>query len=179
MRGNGRIFRRPNSSMWWAAYYLRGKEYRESTGETDDVKAGKFLQRKLKEVGADQLGLHKFTTPKASRVTIHELTEALKSDFELRGKASAQNLSVLKRVDADFGTYRAVDLTAEKIDKYIEGRLADGDRPATINRATQMLGQAYALAVRRETLSRAPYIRHLSESGNARKGFSASPNLPR
>jgi hypothetical protein len=155
----------------WCSYYLREKEFRESTGETDPVKAAKFLKRRLKEVGADQLGIQKFTTPKVAKTTIHELIEALKADYELRGKASPQNLSVLKRVDTDFGAYRAVDLTAEKVDKYIEQRLVDGDRPATINRTTQMLGQAYALAVKRETLTRAPYIRHLSEAGNARQGF--------
>lgn len=177
MRGNGRIFRRPNSSMWWAAYYLRGKEFRESTGTADEIKARKFLQRKLKEVGADQIGARTFTTPKASRLTVHELLEALKADFEIRGKASPQNLSVLKRADTDFGIDRAVDLTADKIDRYIEQRLQDGDRPATINRTTQMLGQAYALAVKRETLSRAPYIRHLSESGNARQGFFSESEL--
>jgi integrase len=175
MRGNGRIFQR--GQIWWAAYYLRGKEFRESTGEIDEVKAGKFLQRKLKEVGADEIGARTFTTPKASRLTIHDLAEALKADFELRGKASPQNLSVLKRADADFGTFRAVDLTAESIDKYIEERLADGDQPATINRTTQLLGQCYALAIRREHLSRPPFIRHLSEAGNARQGFFSETEL--
>ncbi len=177
MRGNGRIFRRPNSSMWWAAYYLRGKEFRLCTGEIDDVKAGKFLQRSFIEIGADEIGARTFTTPKASRLTLHELLEALKADFELRGKASPQNLSVFKRADADFGTFRAVDLTAEYIDKYIEQRLADADRPATINRVTQILGQCYALAIRREHFSRAPFIRHLSEAGNARQGFFSEPEL--
>ena len=183
MRGDGRIYLRGKN--YWIAYYLRGRQFRESTGETDPVKAGKFLKRRLTEVGADQLGIQKFTTPQVAKTAIHELIEALKADYELRGKASPQNLSVLKRVDTDFGAYRAVDLTAEKVDKYIEQRLVDGDRPATINRATQMLGQAYALAVKRETLTRAPYIRHLSEAGNARQGFLSEaefrtlhPHLP-
>lgn len=43
MRGDGRIFKRSGSSFYWCAYYLRGKQYRESTGETDEVKAQKFL----------------------------------------------------------------------------------------------------------------------------------------
>jgi integrase len=49
--------------------------------------------------------------------------------------------------------------------------LIPGDRPASINRALQLLGQVFNLAVKRGTLSRAPYIRKLSEAGNARKGF--------
>ena len=179
LRGNGRIFRRKNSAMWWAAYYLRGQEYRQSTGETDEVKAQKFLQHKLKEVGADQIGARTFTTPQAARLRIHDLVESLKADFELRGIASPQNLSVLKRVDADFGTYRVVELTADKIDRYIKQRLADGDQPATINRTTQILGKCYKLAIERKLISEQnkPAIRHQSEAGNARQGFFSEPEL--
>ena len=52
-RGDGRIFTRTGSALLWCAYYLRGKEYRESTGTADPDKAAKFLKRRLKEVGAD------------------------------------------------------------------------------------------------------------------------------
>jgi integrase len=43
--------------------------------------------------------------------------------------------------------------------------------PATVNRATQLLAQAYKLAIQRRHLSSSPVIRHLSERGNARRGF--------
>jgi hypothetical protein len=118
MRGNGRIFLR--GQIYWIAYYLRGVEQRESSGSADLKVAEKCLKARLREVGADLIGARTFTTPKASRLTVHELQEALKADFELRGKASPQTLCVLKRVDTDFGDHRAVELTAEKIDAYIE-----------------------------------------------------------
>lgn len=175
MRGQGRIFQR--GTTWWAAYFLHGKEYRESTHSKDAKHAEKFLRARLREVAADQLGARQFTTPAASRLTVAELVAALKADFELRGKASPQNLSYLARVERDFGLYRAATLTAEQIDKYIETRLADGAAAASINRATQMLGQSFALAIRRGTLARAPYIRHLSEAGNARQGFFSEQEL--
>jgi integrase len=89
----------------------------------------------------------------------------------LRGKLSAQNSSHLKRVQEDFGEYRAMDLTSERIDRYIEQRLDAGAAKASINRVTQMLGQAYKLAIRRGRLARPPYIRQLNESGNVRQGF--------
>src|SRR6266851_9023813 len=168
MRGDGRVFLR--GSTYWCAYSLRGVEHRESTESSDEKQAGKFLKARLREVGADLLGARTFTTPKASRLTVAELCEALKADFELREKASPQNLSYLKRVTADFGTYRAVELTAERIDKYIEQRLADGAANASVNRTTQILGQCFALAIKRGHLSKSPYIRHLSED-NAREGF--------
>jgi len=43
--------------------------------------------------------------------------------------------------------------------------------PATVNRSTQLLAQAYKLAIQRRRLSNGPVIRHLSEGGNARQGF--------
>jgi hypothetical protein len=55
-RGDGRIFARKGSAFLWCAYFLRGKEYLESTKETDQQRAEKFLKRRLKEVGADQIG---------------------------------------------------------------------------------------------------------------------------
>jgi len=47
-RGEGRIFSRKGSSLLWCAYYLRGKEYRESTGAANPDKAAKFLKHRLK-----------------------------------------------------------------------------------------------------------------------------------
>jgi len=62
-RGDGRIFQRKGSAFWWCAYYLRGKEYRESTAQSDERKAKKFLDRKLKDVHADQIGARQFVGP--------------------------------------------------------------------------------------------------------------------
>ncbi len=43
-RGNGRIFRRKDTVNFWIAYYLRGKEYRESAWTDNPDKAEKFLK---------------------------------------------------------------------------------------------------------------------------------------
>ncbi len=169
MRGDGRVYKR--GATYWVCYYLRGEQFRESTDTFDEQQALKFLRTKMKEIHADEIGARKFTTPKASRLTIHELLEALKADFELRGKLSRQNASHLKRADDDFGNYLAVALTSEKIDGYKKERLAKGDRPASINRPLQLIRQSYGLASRRDRLSRVPSIEFLSEKGNARKGF--------
>src|SRR6185437_6168129 len=71
-----------------------------------------------------------------------------------------------------FGTWRAVALasTPEAIDKYINGSKQAEMAPATINRGTQLLAQAYKLAIERKLLRSAPIIRHLPER-NTRQGF--------
>ncbi len=175
MRGQGTLFLR--GGVYWAQYYLRGERFRESTGETNPDKAAKFLRDRLFKLEADKRGLQPFTTPKANRLTVGDLVAELKKDFELRGIASAQNLSVLGMVDAAFGDRLAVALKPVDVDAYIEELLDDDFAPATINRRTQLLGQCYQLAIKRGTLSRAPYIRHLSEAGNARKGFFSEAEL--
>ena len=170
-RGDGRIFARKGSAHLWCAYYLRGKEYRESTGTAEPEKAAKCLKRRLKEVGADQIGKATFVGPQQERMKVSKLLDALEEDYKLRAKDSPQFRAHLKHIRAYFGAWRAVEVSAEAVDKYISGRQGAGTAPATINRSTQLLAQAFKLAIERKHLSSAPQIRHLSEKGNARQGF--------
>jgi integrase len=169
MRGQGAVYRRPNSRCLWIRYSLRGKLYRESTGTEDQKHAEKFLRHRLKEVGADQLGARKFIGPKADKVSVGELLEALDKDYSIRGKATSQFVAHLKPIHAYFGDRRAMDVTEEMIDDYIQERLAEGKAPATINRGTQLLGQAFKLG--RKKVGEGPEIRKLSEKDNVREGF--------
>jgi len=184
-RGTGRIFSRKGSAVLWCAYYLRGKEYRESTGQSDPNKAEKYLKHRLKEVGADQIGVKPFIGPHQERMKISELLNALEADYKLRDKESPQFRAHLKHIREYFGAWRAVEVTAEAVDKFITERQETGTAAATINRSTQLLNQAFGLAIKRKHLSTAPPIRHLSEKDNARQGFfndadfhALSRNLP-
>jgi integrase len=176
-RGDGRIFTRNGSAYLWCAYYLRGKEYRESTGTASPDKAAKFLKHRLKEVGADQIGKANFVGPQQERIKVSALLDALEADYRLRGKDSAQFRAHLKHIREYFGAWRAVEMTAEAVDKYISARQEAGSAAATINRSTQLLAQAFKLAIERKHLSSAPQIRHLSEKGNARQGFFADSDF--
>jgi integrase len=188
MRGNGRIFKRPNSTVWWIAYCHRGKEIRESaanaireaterkhgkiTDEETRKAAEKLLKHRLKEIAADSLGVKTFVGPAQERVTVGELLDALEADYRLRQvKSLPQILAHLKPIRDAFGDSRAVEVSAEAIDRYIEQCLEDEKAPATINRGTQLLAQAFRFAIERNRLSNAPKIRRLSEKGNARQGF--------
>jgi integrase len=69
-------------------------------------------------------------------------------------------------VRRDFGSKMADSLKSEDVDRYIEKRLADGARPATVNRTFETLRSAFHLAKLKP-----PEIRHLSEKDNVRTGF--------
>jgi hypothetical protein len=175
--GDGRLFQRPRSPFWWCAYHLRGREYRESTAETDEKKAQKYLNRKLKEIHADQIGARVFVTPKQERITVSELLDALVTRYELKGKRSPQFDSHLARIRVHFGYMRAIDVTAEMADCYIKERKRQA-RPATVNRETQLLGQAFRLAVKRRHLTTIPRTMRGRDLSAAWNSTASSPTYP-
>src|SRR5690348_6421761 len=95
-RGNGRVFQRNGSPYWWIAYYHGGKEEREvakhvRTGDKLEAieekkhEAERYLKRRLGEVIAEKHGGPSFCAPASQRLTVDDLMDALKADFELRG----------------------------------------------------------------------------------------------
>ena len=184
MRDDRGIYLPKGSSIWWCRYSLRGTKYRESTLERDKSKALKFRKNRMKEVGADQIGAKPFVGPQQQKLTVNDLLDALEVDYRVRDKLSPQVLSHLKCVRKAFGTWRAVNVTEEEVDRFIEN-LKAGDpekkeKPkakATINRALQLLSQAFKLTVDRKRLTQMPKIRKLSEKDNVREGFFGEDEL--
>ena len=187
-RGDGRIFQRKGSRFWWISYYRNGQEHREPAQYLRDKKgrkagdkveasgeerneAVKFLKHRLGELAAERHGGPVFVGPEQQRITVSDLLDSLEADYKLRGKGSPQFRSHLKRVREYFGNWRAVEVSVEAVDKFISEQLEQHTAAATINRSTQLLAQAFRLAMERRRLSNAPVIRHLSERGNARQGF--------
>lgn len=172
-RGSGRTFLR--HATFWCAYFVNGKEHRESCKTSDKIAAEKYLRAVLKRAHAHEV--NPTTTPFFTTVdrkkTVAELMSVLKTDYELRGKLSLQNASNLKRVTADFGHVPALSLSAEAIANYTRDRVRelrkDGQRKfknASINRWLETLRAGYRLAE-----LPAPKIVKLSEAGNTRSGF--------
>ncbi len=181
-RGQGRIFERNGSPFWWIAYYSHGKEQREvarhvragaklEATEQNSREAERFLKRRLGEIAAEQHGGRPFIGPQQERVTVKELLEALERDYRLRDKWGPKVACHVKPLGAHFGAWRAVELTSEAIGAYIEKLRGEGYSNATVNRRTQLLGQAFKVALRNKQLSAAPFIPRLSELGNERQGF--------
>src|SRR5215469_2128756 len=182
IRGQGRVFERKGSSYLWIAYYAHGKEEREvarhiRTGEKIEAtakgrhEAGRFLKRRLGELAAEQHGGRTFVGPQQERVTINELLDGLERDYKLRDKWTVKVSSVMKPLREHFGTWRAAEVTADGVGKYIENLREDGYSNSTVNHRTQLLRQAFKVAIRNKVVSAAPFIPRLSEIGNERQGF--------
>jgi integrase len=182
MKGGGRVFQRTGSPFWWVSYYHHRKEQREvakrvRTGEkleaTDKNRheAERWLKHRLGEIAAEQHGGPAFVGARSERVTVAELLDSLGADYRTRGKWNPKVASNVKPVREYFGTWRAVDITRDTVTAYIVELKDEGYSNATINRRTQLLGQAFNLAHEDKKVTEVPKIPHLSEVNNVRQGF--------
>lgn len=165
MWGDGRIFQRKGSKRWWIAYYVNGKELRESAGKTP-AEAKRLLRKRQKEILGEQ-----FIGPSEKQLTANDLLDGLLTHLAMKGaKSLVQIRSHLKPIRAFLGLDRAVGVTSARVEQYMAARLAEGKARATVNREIQPLKQAFNLAHRQDRISRVPYIPLLRED-NARQGF--------
>ncbi len=164
MRGLGRVYKR--GSVWWIAYYYRGKEHRESTESDRETVAKKLLKKRLGEIG-----MGKLVGPVEERVTFEELSEDLLRDYQInKRKAAKIILFPIRHLKNSFTFYKALNLTTDHINEHIARRQQEGAKNATINRELAALKRMFSLAVQAGKLSSKPYIPTLEEN-NARQGF--------
>jgi len=167
-RGQGRIILR--GQTWWIQYWRRGRQIRESSKSNQREEAEKLLARRMKEIWAERSGMAAFA-PRAEKIYIDELLDELEQNYKLEGgRAFPQFLSHLKPIREAFADLRAVNLTVKMVNKYREQRLEDGKAPATINRETSLLTEAFRLAKSRDEIVRVPVFGKLKEH-NVRQGF--------
>ena len=164
-RGHGHLYKR--GELWWISVRVDSRQERESTGLTDEKAAEKYLWNRLKQVHAHELDPAKpFLAQRSRRKTVGDLLDALRSDLEIRQKWSPQAKSTAERVRRAFATKRALALTAEDVDAFIQEQLEQGYAKASINHSLGMLRQSYKLAE-----LPAPKVRRLDTSDNVRTGF--------
>ncbi len=164
MRGFGSIYLRCDT--WWIQYSHRGQKFRESSGSGREVDARRLLRRRLEEVGRGR-----FVGPQQERVLLTDLLDSLRVDYELNGRRSIRSLPCrLNPLKSAFAGERALDVTEDRIARYVAARLAENYAPATVNRELAALRRAFRLAIRQRRLSMMPVITLLAEH-NARQGF--------
>lgn len=170
VRGDGRIFRHPKSRFWHMAFFVNGKEYRESTYETDQRKATKKLRQRQAETDRGEFA------PKGSKLTVGELLELVQLDYEKKRNRSAGNLVWLRRhlLDHFDARMRARNVTSSMVDAYIVERRKEGAADSTIRQEVHILDRGFKLAVSKRMLPSAsrPFIENVTVGdSNARQGF--------
>ena len=101
-------------------------------------------------------------------------------DYQRRGMRDVVITQYRSKHLRKFFTDKAVtDIDERQIDLYIKHRLKIGRSRTTVNRESQLLGQAMRLAERKKLLTNMPHIEKFSEKDNARQGFFEREELER
>jgi integrase len=168
-RGTGSIYLQPGSAVWWIKYYRNGKSYRESTRTIERSKAMCFLKKRLAEVTTGD-----FCGPQAERIRVSELAEEMLREYRVNGRKSYEltDQRWKNHLLPFFGQLRAVDVTTDLINRYIEKRREGGTQNGTINRDLAALKRAFYLGYRSSPrkVYQVPVFPRLRENA-PRKGF--------
>lgn len=148
--GPGRIYQQ--GRIWWIDYSFRGKRHRESAGSTRRGDAVKLLRRRMAEMGKGKL-----IGRSEERVTFEDLAKDIETDYKNNERSSTRRLRTsLGHLGAFFGGSRALNITTDRIRRYIESRQDEGAANASIQRELSTLGRAFTLARQAERLTSPP-----------------------
>jgi len=168
------LYKRPNSSHWWAKFRIGGKVVRVST-----VCEKKRAAKDWLDVHAGKIAEGQPLPVKLDRILFDELRADLSAHYKATGcvKHLDDAERRLKHLDAAFRGWPAVNITPATITAYVVKR--QGEKvpktarqvaPATVNRELAMLRRVLRLAVRNGKLLRVPAFDMLREAP-PRAGF--------
>ena len=157
--------------IWHLGYSVNGRWFRESSHSDNEADALKLLKRRWKEVGRGR-----FIGPQEDKVTVDDLLEGLKLDYQNNNLRSLPDLEGrLRHLREAFGGMRAIDVTEDRIERYKRTRLSEKSKngqtqPGTVNRELAALKRAFRLGVQQKRIAVAPTIAMLQENP-PREGF--------
>jgi integrase len=172
-RGSGRIFLRGHVA--WIQYYSHGSQIRESTGikvvtDADRKKVEKKLRQKIGEVEA---GVARDTRS----LRYDDLRESYFADYRANGrkslrhdKAGAPYLDKVTRLDSFFSGFRASEIDADGVRKFVVDQQGRGLSNASINRSISALKRMFNIAKQDGKIRNVPCFPMLKES-SPRAGF--------
>jgi integrase len=167
MRGDGGVYQPKDRPSWYC--YVPAKPKRAVRGpfrtEAEARRAWRDLRR---EVTAGR-----YRGPGEERITVSDLLDAYRTDLLTRGAKSMVSFEAhAKAVQEALGTVKAVDVTADHVNRVRRTWLAAGKAEATTDRYLETLRGAYRLAVKQRRLGhdRVPYF-ELIHPNNRRTGF--------
>ena len=164
--GDGRIYKRGN--IWWIGYCVEGKEFRETTGSTDEDFARQLLTKRTKQYRQrmEAVILRPQTNP-----PLKKLAEAYLLECTIRGLRLANVKKGIEYVCDFFAWFKPGGIKPSSIRGYQKFRLDQGAAPATVNRETGVLSGMLNLAELNEIIERKPTFPRRLKEATPRQGF--------
>src|ERR1035437_6721380 len=130
-RGTGSVFQLKGRTTWWIKYHRNGKPVRESSGSAKVKDGKKLLTKRLGEVCNGTI-----VEPRDRRVTVDDLYTSLIANYRNNGLASLEGAEQRwkKRLEKQFGGWRAVNVSTAALDRYLDSCLAKKLSNGTVNR---------------------------------------------
>lgn len=168
-RGTGSIYKQPGCSTYTIKYYRSGKAIREATGLTDYQAARQKLNQRLSQISEGT-----FAGLNVERIRVEELIPAFFRHQTVKGgkDVARGEKRWTKHLESFFAGRRVLDVTTDVLNQYVDRRLAERARPATINREIAILRGVFRLGAKATPpkVQRLPAFPHLKEN-NVRVGF--------
>jgi integrase len=168
-RGEGSVYKQPESQFWWLRYYRHGHLLRESSGTTDEAKAWKILKKRVAQVTT---GTHPGL--EIERVKVDELAEDTLRDYRINRKKSIGDVEARWRLHLApfFSGMRAAHVTSKHLAQYVDQRQQESATNATVNRELAALKRMFSLGHKAtpKKVLHMPSFPHLKEN-NVRQGF--------
>ncbi|HTQ48475.1 MAG TPA: site-specific integrase [Polyangiaceae bacterium] len=169
--GTGSIYKR--GRYYWIAYYVRGKEIRESSRSGVHADAFNLLNQRRAEIKAR--GNRQNLKPSS----FGDLAELLRADYEQKQRKSLKRAEqCIAHLHKAFKNDLATDITYERMSAYFNSRSSEGAAPATIRQELAILGRMFTLAVKAGRIASRPSIPTI-EFDNVRTGFLEDAEIKR
>ena len=172
-KGDGTVYLR--GKVWYIKFYRDKQQVVMSCPGLTAAQAKEKLKSELRKSNDE------FVAPREKRITISELVEDLRTNYDLSGRddiSKSIESSWRLHLESFFGAVRAVDMSTELQRKYRAARSKDGASIATVNREIQFMRRAFKVAAEQDPpkIKRVPKFVLLKEN-NARKGFVTVPQM--
>lgn len=162
---SGCIYKR--GAVFWIKYYRDGRPYYENsqTGVKDNAK--QLLQSRLGDIAK---GVP--VTPKINQCRVDEIVDDVRRDYERNDRKSLAKVESRIRLHLlpFFGGWRAANVTADDVLRFVDQRRKAGASNAEINRELAIVKRGYRLAIESGKLLTRPKITMLAEN-NVRQGY--------
>jgi len=162
-----KLYKRPNSPYWWYWIWSNGKLIRKSTKQLNKRNARKVMERAQLTL---ELNKHRPNGNDALKTKYEDLRDLIITNYTIKERKSIHSLRLkLKPLNVFFEGMLAVEINANKVDKYIVERKKNV-KNATINRELSILIRMLNLGMERDMVYHVPKIEKLPEK-NVRIGF--------